>query len=213
MIFHCARLSHPPYPPIASQSISRDVPSARARACQFAKPRFRERPRLPFTARNFLTRPTPIAPRRALVPGEHRFIVRVLRARRTPGHSFSIFLRPRLARAQRAVWLPCFLRVFGVLTRTIHCGKKRAQVAPTRRVLYTLFRSLLKGCVQCDAPDDNAEDARITDNLRRTIELTELGLALRRSVVQQGALVGDAMAQVMREIRRAKEQVWQRNPS
>ena len=34
-------------------------------------------------------------------------------------------------------------------------------------------------------PDDNAEEARIADNLRRTIELTELGLALRRSVVQQ----------------------------
>jgi len=60
-------------------------------------------------------------------------------------------------------------------------------------------------------PDDNAEDARIADNLRRTIELTELGLALRRSVVQQGTLVSDAMAQVMREIRRAKEQAWQQS--
>mgnify|MGYP001388229938 FL=1 len=62
-------------------------------------------------------------------------------------------------------------------------------------------------------PDENAEDARIADNLRRTIELTELGLALRQSVVQQGTLVGDAMAQVMREIRRAKEQAWQQSPS
>ena len=61
--------------------------------------------------------------------------------------------------------------------------------------------------------DDIAEDARIANNLRRTIELTELGLALRRSVVQQGTLVGDAMAQVMREIRRAKEQAWQQSPS
>ena len=61
--------------------------------------------------------------------------------------------------------------------------------------------------------DDNAEDARIADNLRRTIELTELGLALRRSVVQQGTLVGDAMSQVMREIRRAKEKAWQKSPS
>jgi hypothetical protein len=34
MVSHCARLSHPPYPPIASQSISRDVPLARARAFQ-----------------------------------------------------------------------------------------------------------------------------------------------------------------------------------
>jgi len=60
---------------------------------------------------------------------------------------------------------------------------------------------------------DSLDDARIADNLRRTIELTELGLALRRSVVQQGMLVGDAMTLVMREIRRAKEQAWQRNPS
>lgn len=62
-------------------------------------------------------------------------------------------------------------------------------------------------------PDDHDEEARIADNLRRTIELTELGLALRRSVVQQGSLVGDAMTQVMREIRRAKEQAWQQSPS
>lgn len=62
-------------------------------------------------------------------------------------------------------------------------------------------------------PDDNAEDARIADNLRRTIELTELGLALRQSVMQQGTLVGDAVIQVMREIRRAKEQAWQQSPS
>ena len=61
--------------------------------------------------------------------------------------------------------------------------------------------------------DDNSENARIADNLRRTIELTELGLALRQSVVQQDALVDDAMAQVMREIRRAKEQAWQQSPS
>ena len=65
--------------------------------------------------------------------------------------------------------------------------------------------------MQC--PDDNVEEARIADNLRRTIELTELGLALRRSVVQQGSFVGDAMTQVMREIRRAKEQAWQQSPS
>ncbi len=61
--------------------------------------------------------------------------------------------------------------------------------------------------------DDNSENARIADNLRRTIELTELGLALRQSVVQQDALVDDAMAQVMREIRRAKEQAWRQSLS
>ena len=57
------------------------------------------------------------------------------------------------------------------------------------------------------------DDAKIADNLRRAIELTELGFALRRSVLQQDALPGDAMVQVMREIRRAKEQAWQKNHS
>ena len=60
---------------------------------------------------------------------------------------------------------------------------------------------------------DSIDDARIADNLRRTIELTELGLALRQSILQQGEPDGDAMTQVMREIRRTKEQAWQRNPS
>ncbi|MBK9945988.1 MAG: hypothetical protein IPP12_02210 [Nitrospira sp.] len=32
---------------------------------------------------------------------------------------------------------------------------------------------------------DQHDDARIADNFRRAIDLTELGLALRRSVVQQ----------------------------
>ena len=57
------------------------------------------------------------------------------------------------------------------------------------------------------------DDAKVADNLHRAIELTELGLALRRSVVQQDEPQGDAMVQVMREIRRAKEQAWQQNPS
>ncbi|WHZ28571.1 MAG: hypothetical protein OJF51_003369 [Nitrospira sp.] len=49
--------------------------------------------------------------------------------------------------------------------------------------------------------------------MRRAIELTELGLALRRSVLQQDEPQGDAMVQVMREIRRAKEQAWRQNRS
>lgn len=57
------------------------------------------------------------------------------------------------------------------------------------------------------------DDAKIADNLRRTIELTELGLALRRSVLQQEDPKGDAMAKVMHEIRCAKEQAWQPNRS
>jgi len=57
------------------------------------------------------------------------------------------------------------------------------------------------------------DDAKIAANLRRAIELTELGLALRRSVIQQQEPHGDAMVTVMREIRRAKERAWQQNPS
>jgi len=54
-------------------------------------------------------------------------------------------------------------------------------------------------------PDSDIEDARIVDNLRRTIELTELTLALRASVVRQYDPSCDPMAQVMREIRLAKD--------
>ena len=86
-----------------------------------------EWPRLPSTARDILTRPTPSAPRRALLPREHSSIVRVLRARRAPGRSPSssytgrgakpaglvsdtsriIVLPPTLARisSRRMVWL------------------------------------------------------------------------------------------------------------
>ena len=48
----------------------------------------------------------------------------------------------------------------------------------------------------------------IADNLRRTVELTELGLALRRDLIEQrnGAGAGEGIAQVMHEIRLAKEQ-------
>ncbi len=60
---------------------------------------------------------------------------------------------------------------------------------------------------------DSIDDERIADNLRCTIELTELGLALRQSVLQQGEPNGDAIRKVMREIRRAKEQAWQQSPS
>ena len=66
---------------------------------QFATPLFREWPRPPFPARNNLTRPTPSAPRRALFPCEHIPLVRVLRARRAPGRSLPILLKPRVARA------------------------------------------------------------------------------------------------------------------
>jgi hypothetical protein len=57
------------------------------------------------------------------------------------------------------------------------------------------------------------DHARIADNLRRTVELTELGLALRQAVLQQGHSEGNAMAQVMHEIRLAKEQAWRQSRS
>lgn len=57
------------------------------------------------------------------------------------------------------------------------------------------------------------DQARIAENLRRTVELTELGLALRQAVLQQRNLQGEAMSQVMHEIRLAKEQAWRQSPS
>jgi hypothetical protein len=60
-------------------------------------------------------------------------------------------------------------------------------------------------------PDDNAEDARIADNVRRTIELTELALALRASAVRQDDPNCDSMGRVMREIRRVNDLAWQKS--
>ena len=66
-----ADIIHPPYPPIASQSISRDVPLARARASCF----------LLCTIKPSPPRESPDCPS-LRASDEHRFIVRVLRARR-----------------------------------------------------------------------------------------------------------------------------------
>ena len=52
----------------------------------------------------------------------------------------------------------------------------------------------------------------MAENLRRTVELTELGLALRQAVIRQQDPTCDAMKRVMHEIRLAKEQAWRRNP-
>lgn len=59
--------------------------------------------------------------------------------------------------------------------------------------------------------DDNIEDARIANNLRRTIELTELALALRASAVRQDDPYCDPMVRVMREIRHANDLAWQKS--
>lgn len=57
------------------------------------------------------------------------------------------------------------------------------------------------------------DDSQIAANLRCAIELTELGLRLRSSVLQQTEPEGNAMVKVMREIRRAKEQAWRQSRS
>lgn len=57
------------------------------------------------------------------------------------------------------------------------------------------------------------DDATIAANLRRAIELTELGFALRRAVLQQDDPQTDAMVHVMHEIRCAKERAWLKNHS
>lgn len=56
--------------------------------------------------------------------------------------------------------------------------------------------------------------ARVANNLRRAIELTELGLALRQAVLQQRHPQGTSlMTQVMHEIRLTKEQAWSQSRS
>ena len=59
------------------------------------------------------------------------------------------------------------------------------------------------------------DNIRIAENLRHTIELTELGVALRQAVIKQRNVsgAGDGIAQVMHEIRLAKEQAWQQSQS
>lgn len=57
------------------------------------------------------------------------------------------------------------------------------------------------------------DNVRIADNLRRTVELTELGLALRQAVLEQRNGPGEGIAQVMHEIRLAKEQAWRQSQS
>ena len=62
-------------------------------------------------------------------------------------------------------------------------------------------------------PAPDTDHTRIANNLRRTVELTELGLALRKAVLQERNPQSDGMVQVMREIRLAKEQAWRQSRS
>ena len=63
------------------------------------------------------------------------------------------------------------------------------------------------------SPQAPKDPVRLTDNLRHAVELTELALALRCAVLRQQNPDGDALKQVMHEIRLAKEQAWRQNPS
>lgn len=58
--------------------------------------------------------------------------------------------------------------------------------------------------------DDQSERERMSANLRRGLELTELALALRLAALRQQN-PACSMADVMHEIRVAKERAWQAN--
>ena len=63
-------------------------------------------------------------------------------------------------------------------------------------------------------PAIDIDQARIAGNLRRAVELTELGLALRQAVLQQRDPHGtSSMTQVMHEIRLTKELAWRQSRS
>jgi hypothetical protein len=73
---------------------------------------------------------------------------------------------------------------------------------------------LFLGVLVMPPPAIDTDHARIADNLRRTVELTELGLSLRQAVLQQRDPGGTSiMTQVMHEIRLAKEQAWRQSRS
>jgi hypothetical protein len=60
---------------------------------------------------------------------------------------------------------------------------------------------------------DTVESRRITENLLRCAELTDLCLQLRLAVLRQEYPDHEARQKVMSEVRQAKEQVWRRNHS
>ena len=82
-----ADIFHPPYPPIASQSISRDVPLTRARAFRFLILPFRGVAKVALYCARHSYPPNPERAETRSCPGEHILIVHVLRTRRAPGRS------------------------------------------------------------------------------------------------------------------------------
>jgi len=90
------------------------------------------------------------------------------------------------------------------------CAPSRLLPVESSRTLSFRFLFLLEpwSCSRLSHTDV----ARIADNVRRTVELTELGLALRLAVLQQLDPQGTyTMTQVMHEIRLAKEQAWRQS--
>jgi hypothetical protein len=59
-------------------------------------------------------------------------------------------------------------------------------------------------------PSDQAEQDRVSANLQKSIELTELALALRLAAMRQQN-PNCTMKDVMHEIRLAKERAWRPN--
>lgn len=60
---------------------------------------------------------------------------------------------------------------------------------------------------------DPAEVRRITENLLRTAELTDLCLKLRLAVLKTTCSDREAREKLMSEVRQAKEWAWRRSPS
>jgi len=67
--------------------------------------------------------------------------------------------------------------------------------------------------MKTDDKIDAAETRRITENLLRCAELTDLCMQLRLAVLKQESPDREARQKVMSEVRQAKERAWRRNPS
>ena len=67
--------------------------------------------------------------------------------------------------------------------------------------------------MKTDDKIDAAETRRITENLLRCAELTDLCMQLRLAVLKQESPDREARQKVMSEVRQAKERAWQRNSS
>ena len=149
------------------------------------------------TARNVLTRPPTGTPRRASCPGEglpisyaflegsgrgcpllrasneHRFTVRVLRARRAPGRSLPILLRPRVARARGSAQHPA--PFFSILLRAMHVLRQEL-LNPTAHLVEPLSCLEIRKEIGQVAPHSLAvpiHHGQIGSDMRREIDLVD----------------------------------------